>query len=424
MLDTALKELIEKGKPYDVEFQIKAADTGEIKDIHSVAFYESDQRIVFGVIQDVTSQKRTEQALRNAETLWRFALEGAGHGVWDWHIPSNRVYFSPQWKRMLGYEEGEIENRFEEWETRVHPEDLPRALNAIADLLNHRMEFYQCEHRLRCKDGSYRWILDRGKVIEWGTDGKPVRAVGTHTDITEQKEAEERIRLLLQEKELLLRETHHRILNNLSVIRSLLSLQANELSAPEAVETLREAQGRIDAMRILYERLFRSRVQKYVSARPYLEDLVRDIKEIFPLKNRVRIVVEGEDCSLSPRQAAPVGIIVNELISNALKYAFPGKREGNVFIRILGKGGNLQIEVEDDGVGFPQARQSPHGIYRLTCGNTELDSLQQETMERKGFGLELVSVLVEQLGGSCVLESRVEKGSRYLLEFTLDHLPG
>ncbi|MCX7788965.1 MAG: PAS domain-containing protein, partial [Spirochaetes bacterium] len=245
ILDKALKELVQEGKPYEVEFQIRTADTGEIKDIYSVAFYEPDRRIVFGVIQDVTALKRTEKALRDAETLWRFALEGAGHGVWDWHIPSNRVYFSPAWKRMLGYQEEEIENRYEEWETRVHPEDLPNAVKAIEDLLNRRVELYQCEHRLRCKDGSYRWILDRGKVMEWGSDGKAIRAVGTHTDITERVEAEERIRFLLQEKELLLRETHHRILNNLSVIRSLLSLQANEVTSPEAVQTLREAQGRI-----------------------------------------------------------------------------------------------------------------------------------------------------------------------------------
>ena len=202
--------------------------------------------------------KRTEQALRDAETLWRFALEGAGHGVWDWHIPSNRVYYSSQWKRMLGY-------------------------------------------------GSYRWILDRGKVMEWDSEGKPLRAVGTHTDITEQKETEERIRHLLQEKELLLRETHHRILNNLSVIRSLLSLQAAEVSAPEAVESLREAQARIDAMRVLYERLFRSKVQKIVSLRSYLEDLVRDIREIFPVEDRVKITVEGRIFPFHPGRRFPRG---------------------------------------------------------------------------------------------------------------------
>jgi PAS domain S-box-containing protein len=325
---------------------------------------------------------------------------------------------------MLGYGEEEIENRYEEWESRVHPEDLPKALKAVEDLLSNRVELYHCEHRLRCKDGSYRWILDRGKVMEWDSEGKPLRAVGTHTDITEQKETEERIRHLLQEKELLLRETHHRILNNLSVIRSLLSLQAAEVSAPEAVESLREAQARIDAMRVLYERLFRSKVQKIVSLRSYLEDLVRDIGEIFPVEDRVKITVEGEDLSLSPRQAVPVGIIVNELVSNALKYAFPGKRRGKVAVRLRGLEGKCRIELEDDGVGFAEARKSPDGVFRLTCGTVAEDSSLNQRMERKGFGLELVSVLVEQLAGTCRMESRAERGSSYLLEFTQEVLPG
>ena len=424
LLDKALKELIEEGKPYEVEFQIKAFDTGEIKDIHSMAFFDTDQRTVFGVIQDVTAQKRIERALQQAETLWRFALEGAGHGVWDWHIPSNRVYFSAQWKSMLGYEEEEIENRYEEWETRVHPEDLPKALKAIEDLLSNRVRLYHCEHRLRCKDGSYRWILDRGKVVEWDLEGKPVRAVGTHTDITERMEAEERIRFLLKEKELLLRETHHRILNNLNVIRSIFSLQAHEASSPEAVDALREAQVRIDAMRVLYERLFRSKAQKLMPIRSYIEDLVRDIKGIFQLGDRVKIAVEGKDLSIPPRQAVPVGIIVNELVSNALKYAFPRKRKGTVIVRLQEAKGKCQVEVEDDGEGFPETRRSADGVHRLTFGNEQEDPLFDQRMERKGFGLELVSVLVEQLGGTCMMESRAGRGSRYQLEFTLDLLPG
>ncbi|GAB4373973.1 MAG: hypothetical protein Kow009_09680 [Spirochaetales bacterium] len=424
VLDTALKELIEEGKPYEVEFQIRAADTGEIKDIHSVAVYDPDRRVVFGVIQDVTARKRIEHALQDAEARWRFALEGAGHGVWDWHIPSNKVYFSPQWKRMLGYDEGEIGDRYEEWESRVHPEDLPAALNALEDMLERRADMYECEHRLRCKDGSYRWILDRGKVMEWDPEGKPVRAVGTHTDITEQKEAQEQIRHLLQEKELLLRETHHRVLNSLNVVRSLLSLQIRDTPSSDAVGTLREAQGRIDAMRVIYERLFRTRPSSGVSARSYLEDLVEDIREIFPLENRIEVRIEGEDVFLAPHQVSPLGIIVNELITNALKYAFTGMQKGNVRILLARKNGHVLIEVEDDGIGFPETRQAPDGMIQLVCGLPEEKPRSEYSMERKGFGLELVSVLVEQLGGSCVLESREGRGTRYRIEFTPAPIPG
>ncbi|HOV39776.1 MAG TPA: response regulator, partial [Spirochaetales bacterium] len=147
LMDQALRDLIQNGKPYDVEFQIQSADTGEIKDIHSVAFYDKDQNAVFGVIQDITSLKKVEKALKENELLWRFALEGAGHGVWDWNVPSGRVFFSRQWKAILGYREDEIENRFEEWEKRIHPEDLPQVLKALDDFLNDRVEVYECEHR-------------------------------------------------------------------------------------------------------------------------------------------------------------------------------------------------------------------------------------------------------------------------------------
>jgi PAS domain S-box-containing protein len=425
LMDQALRDLIQNEKPYDIEFQIRSADTGEIKDIHSVAFYDKDKKIVFGVIQDITSLKKAEKALKENELLWRFALEGAGHGVWDWKIPSGEVYFSPQWKAIIGYRDDEIENRFEEWEKRVHPEDMPQVLRALDDFLNDRVEVYECEHRLRCKDGTYRWVLDRGKVMERSADGKPIRAIGTHTDITERMESEERIRNLLKEKELLLRETHHRILNNLSVIRSLLSLQAGEVSSPEAAASLREAQGRVDSMRILYEKLFRSQNLKEVSALSYFSDLVEDVLNIFPGGNRISLKLELEDVSIHPKQLVPLGIIVNELISNALKYAFPRRKKGEIQIQLsrisqdTPHNGKIRIEVSDNGVGFPEASLSPDGVYRaiFNGGNSTLPQ------ERKGFGIELISVLTEQIEGTCQLESYAGKGSRIILEFFLQSPP-
>ncbi|MFQ3621233.1 MAG: PAS domain-containing protein, partial [Spirochaetales bacterium] len=357
---------------------------------------------------------------QEAEYLWRFALEGAGHGVWDWHIPTNTVYFSPQWKRMLGYEDNEIPNRYEEWESRVHPDDLKRALQAVQDLLERRVEIYHCEHRLRCKNGTYRWILDRGKVMEWDPDGKPIRAVGTHTDIHEIREAEEHIRSLLKEKELLLRETHHRVFNNLSVIRSLLSLQAGESRDPKTVAALQEAQGKIDSMRILYEKLFRSRQQRALSALDYLRDLVKDISMIFPVQNRIRITVEGEETILSPRQLVPLGIIVNELITNALKYAFPKKKKGEVYVNLRKEGNRVIVHIQDTGVGFPEAHKSPEGNFAIECGSSLSVNKAIVLSDSKGFGLELVSVLAEQLGGVCRMESKAGKGTRFSLTFTAE----
>ncbi|MBF0290005.1 MAG: response regulator [SAR324 cluster bacterium] len=136
-------------------------------------------------------QKQMEFQLQESETRWQFALEGNQDGVWDWNVISNEVYFSPMWKRQLGFEKDEISNHLSEWDTRVHPEDKEAAYREIDRHLAGKSETYKNEHRVRCKNGEYIWILDRGKVIEWTADGKPLRFIGTHSDITELKRSEQ-----------------------------------------------------------------------------------------------------------------------------------------------------------------------------------------------------------------------------------------
>jgi PAS domain S-box-containing protein len=128
-----------------------------------------------------------QKKLRESEERWSFAIEGSGYGVWDWNLETGQVYYSLQWKTMLGYEDNEIENSLDEWKTRVHPDDIERVYREIHMHLDGQTRVYQSEHRLRCKDGSYKWILDRGKVISRTEEGKPLRAVGTHTDVTERR---------------------------------------------------------------------------------------------------------------------------------------------------------------------------------------------------------------------------------------------
>ena len=119
---------------------------------------------------------------------WRAVLESTQTGVWDWNAQTNKVYFSPAWKAMLGYADDEIGDGLEEWDSRIHPED--RA-STYADLERHfsgQVPLYENTHRMRCKDGSYKWILDRGKVFSFDESGKPLRVIGTHTDVTESHE--------------------------------------------------------------------------------------------------------------------------------------------------------------------------------------------------------------------------------------------
>jgi len=134
------------------------------------------------------------ETLRQSETRWQFALDAAGDGLWDWDAVTNHVYYSPGWKTMLGYGEEEIGDTLDEWDRRVHPDDKTNVCHELERYFRGETTHYESAHRVLCKNGSYKWILDRGKVVEWNTDGKPRRLVGTHTDITDRVQAEESLR--------------------------------------------------------------------------------------------------------------------------------------------------------------------------------------------------------------------------------------
>lgn len=146
------------------------------------------------LVRDITARKQAEASLRASEARWQFALEGAGEGVWDWNVQTNQIYFSQQWKAMLGYAPHEIHNVLDEWLSRVHPDDSAGVQRDLEAYFSGAAPVFRNEHRLLCKDGTYKWILDQGKIIQWTDDGKPLRMIGTHHDIDERKRAEEALR--------------------------------------------------------------------------------------------------------------------------------------------------------------------------------------------------------------------------------------
>lgn len=148
---------------------------------------------VLATFIDVTERKKAQAALQESEYRWKFALEGAGDGLWDWNVAEGTVFFSRRWKEMLGFAEDEIGNSLDEWEKRIHPDDKVETLATVQAYLDGKTSAYRSEHRVSCKDGSWKWILDRGMVVSRSEDGKPLRIIGTHTDITERKLAEEQI---------------------------------------------------------------------------------------------------------------------------------------------------------------------------------------------------------------------------------------
>src|SRR5665647_2742464 len=146
-------------------------------------------------ISDFLSSLILIEQLRESEERWKFALEGAGDGVWDWNPQTDEALFSKQWVEMVGYAEHEFPDTGTAWVEHLHPDDKDRVLSAIHEYFAGK-PFYLVEFRMRCKDGSWKWILARGKLVSRDADGNPLRMIGTHTDITERKAAEETIKNL------------------------------------------------------------------------------------------------------------------------------------------------------------------------------------------------------------------------------------
>lgn len=167
-----------------------AFDEDEVKLLTELA---NDLAFGIGTLRTRIEHQEAEEALRLSEERWQLALRGNNDGIWDWDVRSNEVFFSARWKEMLGFEDHEIPNRLDEWAKRVHPEDLDWVTEVIQEHFAGKTPFYITEHRVQCKDGSYKWILDRGQAL-WDEAGNAIRMVGSHTDITEKRQAEEALR--------------------------------------------------------------------------------------------------------------------------------------------------------------------------------------------------------------------------------------
>ncbi|HVO69224.1 MAG TPA: PAS domain S-box protein, partial [Aggregatilineaceae bacterium] len=191
----------------DFELQVRRRDGSVIwvRDTARAVRDEAGNVLYYeGTLKDVTAQKRAEEALRESEERLELALRGAELGLWDWNLQIDRVVVDQRWADMLGYSLDEVNRHSVElWERLVHPDDAAEARAALRDHLEGRTSFYESEYRLRAKSGEWKWIQDRGKIVNRGDDGVPLRVTGTHLDITGRKQAE-------AEREQLLRQTRTR----------------------------------------------------------------------------------------------------------------------------------------------------------------------------------------------------------------------
>jgi PAS domain S-box-containing protein len=191
------QEAIARGRDFHGHYRYIRVD-GETAwaEARAVARRDPEGRLTgyLGIAHDVTGRHRSEEALRTSERRLAYALDAANDGLWDWNIPTGEAYFSPRWCRMLGHEPAELEGHVSTWQRLVHPDDAPAAFAALEAHLRGETAQYQTEHRLRAKDGSWRWILDRGRIVERDATGAPLRMTGTHVDLTLQRAQAEELR--------------------------------------------------------------------------------------------------------------------------------------------------------------------------------------------------------------------------------------
>lgn len=279
------------------------------------------------------------------------------------------------------------------------PEDFQALGSAMK---NHREGsgfFYEVKYRRKSGDTFFG-----EKRLRHITDekGAPDGFIATMRDITERKEAEKRINDLLQEKEILLHEVHHRVKNNMSSIASLLSLQADRTPDSAASQALSEARNRLQSMEVLYDKLYRSENIRNVSTEAYLPALVEEIVRVFPSGARVSVDVRIEGFFLEVKTISTLGMIVNELVTNAMKYAFSHRDEGV-----------LTISASRRMVDSPSGSQAIARITIADNGRGLPESVDFRTSE--GFGFSLVDALVDQLNGTITIERG--NGTKFFLEF-------
>jgi len=273
--------------------------------------------------------------------------------------------------------------------------DIPKLRELLEKILPQQVAFenYEVEHDF-ATIGKRIMLLNARQIQQ--ASGKQRIILLAIEDITERKEAEKKIKALLDEKNLILKEVHHRIRNSMNTIRGLLDLQASSLEDPNAIAALNDTKSRVQSMMMLYDKLYRSVDYIEISIKTYLFSLIDEIVANFPNSKLIRIEKNIDDFILDAKIMQSIGIIINELLTNIMKYAFTGNTSGVITVSVSRNGKKASIAVQDNGKGIPE---------EINFENSS------------GFGFMLVRTLTEQIGGNIRIER--QKGTRVVLEFEI-----
>ncbi len=361
-----------------------------------------------------------EQQRRRMELV----IQGTRLGMWDWNPQTNEVIFNDIWAEMLGYRLEEITPSLEEWERRVHPDDLAGCYRDIQAHMEGKTPFYQNIHRMKHRDGRWVYILDRGQIVERDEAGRPIRFTGTHTDITEQKTAELAALQAAQAKSLFLANMSHEIRTPLNGILGLVQLmEAGKLDTEQAEYLNIIRQSGEGLLAVINDILDFSKAESgKVSIDPQTFQLLEAIELVYSLYEETALE-KGLDYKLKVNGTLPEYVVgdaqrfkqvLMNLVSNAVKFT----EQGSVFILVEAnrhprKDHEIVVSIQDTGVGISN-----------TSTIWNLFEQEDATINRKyggtGLGLAICRSLIELMGGSIKVSSRKGLGSEFTLSLPVD----
>jgi PAS domain S-box-containing protein len=337
--------------------------------------------LIFGLLisRVLTMRKRVEEELQNTEKRYRNLFEETSDALYMTALDGKIMDLNQSAVDLFGYTREEMLG-LNAREVYVNPVDRHGYQQAIMQ----KGPIRDYEVKFRRKDGTEIDCLLTANVRR-SEDGTILGYQGIIRDITERKRAEEQINASLKEKEVLLKEIHHRVKNNLQIISSLLSLQSGYTNNTDALELIKDSQNRVRSMALIHETLYRSKDLASINLADYVRMLTSNLFQSYRINsNTISLNINIHDVLFDINRAIPCGLIINELVSNSLKHAFPAGKEGEIHIDLHSDNNKLRLIISDTGVGFPK----------------DLDFRNTGTL-----GLELVTTLTDQLKGTIELHS-------------------